>query len=357
MHTPKPGLLIVLTVVALAGSSAAQSRAPRPETRWLGGWGNWHLRDQWDNGAPDESSNALIDDGEAMVWTGEARAWEVPVGDQGAGELQVAYGASLSSKEVCIGKTPSGRGVASVIGAGSEWDTFWVLTWYRSMYVGYEGNGTFQIADGGAVTTGGFTLGSRAGSRGYAAVTGTDSVLNAAGVRSGGDGIGQLDVLDGGNVITQKISIGRSGSLIVDGTGSSIQSLGDDGNPCAGLLEVRNGGHAYFAGVLEGGDLRVDGAGSSLLSDSSMIVGKTSPGQSVTITNGGQATFTGESNNLIGLDESAMVIVSGEGSSLTLHSWLSVGYGSAGALYVQDGGMLSSLDFAHVGAGWAGGCA
>lgn len=153
-----------------------------------------------------------------------------------------------------------------------------------SFNVGYTGYGTFRI-DGGSVYTtqsGNVTLGYLSTGVGMATVTGAGSqwqFSNSSGIAVGGTGIGRLEVLNGGAItftqsfggidIVANSSSSAQGTVVVDGAGSLIVSNSLDvgpnsSNAGSALLRISNGG------MVSAGQLTVSHSGRVELADGTL---------------------------------------------------------------------------------------
>jgi T5SS/PEP-CTERM-associated repeat protein len=131
-----------------------------------------------------------------------------------------------------------------VSGVGSQWNNS------GSVSVGYGGQGTLIVQNGGVASSGADTnIGFQTGSAGTATVTDSGSQLNVGGTLFVGNaGQGTLTIQNGGVVSTASgnvgFSSGSSGTVLVTGAGSAWNnannlSVGINGN---GTLTVENGG-------------------------------------------------------------------------------------------------------------------
>ena len=93
--------------------------------------------------------------------------------------MTVNAGSVLNSNQGFIGEAPNGTGVATVTGAGSQWDIVY------SLYVGDAGIGTLTIEQGGLVSDSYGTIGDETGSTGTARVTGAGSKWTNQGLNVG----------------------------------------------------------------------------------------------------------------------------------------------------------------------------
>lgn len=101
-------------------------------------------------------------------------------------------------------------------------------TWIGGFCVGFQGSGELNILDGGTVisTNGGNHIGSYAGSTGSVTVSGIGSTWIAHSLSVGGQGSGELNISDGGTVqVESSISVG----------------CGEDGETTSGKINFNNG--------------------------------------------------------------------------------------------------------------------
>jgi T5SS/PEP-CTERM-associated repeat protein len=220
---------------------------------------------------------------------------------------------------------------------------------------GYGGQGYLRIADGVMVTSTTGLLGYLAGSSGRVEVTGAGSKWTSAGTLSvGTSGMGALEVRAGGNV-TSSGSIylaelaGSSGAAIVDGAGSVLSSdqsllVGDLG---PGTLEITGGGRVSsgiaHVGRLAGssGSVSVDGEGSlwsmtHLHVGGGALIGGAGTG-TVSITNGGTVSCF---DCYIAAGGPGTLTVNGAGSLFRSRHELRVGRVGLGTLNITGGGTV-----------------
>jgi T5SS/PEP-CTERM-associated repeat protein len=220
---------------------------------------------------------------------------------------------------------------------------------------GYGGQGSLRIADGMLFTSTTGWLGYLPGSSGSVEVDGAGTKWTSAGALSvGASGTGAVEIRNGGNV-TAGASIflaqhpGSSAAAIVDGAGSVLRSdssllVGDLGT---GTLEITGGGRASsiiaHVGRLAGssGSVSVDGAGSrwsmtNLHVGGGAIIGGAGSA-TVSITNGGTVSCF-DCN--IGAGGPGTVTVTGAGSLFHNRQELRLGRSSLGTLNITGGGTV-----------------
>lgn len=236
-----------LALMAMSAPASAQ-------TVWTGAidddWfksGNWMpailpTGPTWINS---NTPGAVMDGGPAVALTGITMVGR----DAGAnGSLVIRNGASLTSESAWIAYMPGSTGAVTV-DAGS-----WALD--TSLVVGGAANGTLTILNGGSVATGTtFAISDLSSSNSSVTVDGAGSTLTVGQILDvGWIGNGTLDIRNGGAVASGDGRIaseqGSSGLVTIDGAGSAWSStgivlVGDFGN---GIVTVRNGGSISAAG-------------------------------------------------------------------------------------------------------------
>ncbi|MBN2315982.1 MAG: autotransporter domain-containing protein, partial [Sedimentisphaerales bacterium] len=275
----------------------------------------------------------------------------------------------------------TGTGSATVIGEGALWN-LWHLE------VGFSGDGTLSINDGGKVMDISAFIGAAPGVNGVVDVNDPGSLwFNLSDLVVGGWGNGTLNVHGGGQVFSSAAYLGGmpfdviwteadpnfiptgTGRATVDGPGS-LWAI--DGGMCVGtygngLLTIRNGGQVASENmVLIGGspfdELEIDpnnpsvdpngivtvtGDG-SLLDAPSLVVGAGGTG-TLNVQNGGGVNGT---LGLIGfdLDSTGVATVDGNDSFWQLNDedeangTLGVGIGGNGHLTISNGGRVTTTD-------------
>ncbi|MET3654903.1 autotransporter-associated beta strand repeat-containing protein, partial [Dyella japonica] len=237
-------------------------------------------------------------------------SWSIPgtltVGNSGVGALDISMGGVVTNNLAAyLGNLVGSVGTASVTGAGSQWNSS------RNVSVGYAGNGTLTVADGGVVTSYGAAnyVGMIATGAGTMTVTGPGSQWNSSGALSvGQSGNGTLTVTDGGVVTSYGGILGQVGGGVgtanVTGPGSQWNSTATltVGNLGSGALTIADGGVVSDVGVgvsntaasigqQAGGisTVTVTGSGSRWTNSGSLIVGNGGDG-ALTIADSGQVS-------------------------------------------------------------------
>lgn len=248
-----------------------------------------------------------------------------------------------------IGLNAGSAGIATVSGAGSHWDNAGDLD------VGWYGEGTLNVENGGKVTNVNGSIGFVEGSFSTVTVHGQDSLWqNSNTLMIGGSGgSGMLHVYDGGKVTSKSAFITGNDDLdstvAIIGSGSSWSNtssmlhIGDgDGR---GVLIVDEGGQVTSNNASLGvfansfGDAYVTGVNSRWEVSDGLDVGSSGQGM-LYVGYGGQVV--GQTN--IGLmgSSSGTVIVDGMGSHLRNDGQLTVAQYGEGTLIVENGGKVTS---------------
>ena len=245
-----------------------------------------------------------------------------------------------------IGLNAGSTGVATITGANSLWQN------QNHIHVGFNGQGTLNIADGGKVTSTQGYLGNNAGSTGIATVTGAGSLWQTSGgLYVGFNGQGTLNIADGGKVSSAGNFIGynagSTGSVIVTGAGSLWESsAGLSVN--RGTLNIENGGKVtntsgsisnFTGSSVTSGIVTVTGQNSHWQNSSTLNVSGT-----LNVQDGGKVTNT-LGHIGVGTNDTGIATVTGANSLWQNSGVLNVGAnGGQGTLNIQDGGKVTSTN-------------
>ncbi|TXI01681.1 MAG: autotransporter domain-containing protein [Rhizobium sp.] len=242
------------------------------------------------------------------------------VGYDGQGSFDLTAGAAASTGDATIGYGMGGSGDASVSGAGTNW----IID--GDLVVGQDGTGSMTISTGATVSSDTATIGLGAGN-GTSAVTvsGLGSRWMTSGsLAVGSSGAGELSVFSGAAVSSGSAIIGRfaNGSVTVGGTGS----LWDTG----ALLVGGNSADADSSGA--NGKLDISTGGQVTSSTAMVADGKNSVG-SVTV-DGAGSHWDINAELTVGNEGSGSVTISGSGSAAAATATLGKKASSSGALIV-----------------------
>ncbi|MBV6390424.1 MAG: hypothetical protein JNIBNLAF_02115 [Nitrosomonas europaea] len=248
-----------------------------------------------------------------------------------------------------IGLNAGSTGVATITGANSLWQN------QNRIYVGFNGQGTLNIADGGKVSGAGNTIGHNAGSTGIVTVTGAGSLWQTSGVNVGNSGQGTLAIQNGGKVSSAGNIIGNNLGSTGNVTVTGMDSLWESSAGLSvnrGTLDIENGGKVTNVFGSIGSSTSADTAAivtitgqNSLWQNSTTLhVGNRSQG-TLNVQDGGKVTNTngyiGASDNHIGT-----VTVTGANSLWQNSDFLNIGAtnGGQGTLNIDDGGVVSATN-------------
>ncbi|WP_159096773.1 autotransporter domain-containing protein [Pseudovibrio sp. Alg231-02] len=255
---------------------------------------DWFTGENWTNDIIPNGARSVYIDTTALNPTsvtdkttnGTARANNLWVGYSGEGTLTVSDGGVVNSNYGYIGHNRGSIGAVEVTGIGSTW-----VNSGSELVVGESGNGTLTVSDGGKVKGDYGHIGYSDGSTGSVEVTGTGSIWVNSGILAvGGSGNGTLTVSDGGKVNSNYGYVGRykgSTSVVeVTGTGSTWGNSGNlsVGRDGGGSLTVSDGGTVSnisgFIGRYKGstGIVEVTGTGSTWSNSSNLVVGRDGDG-------------------------------------------------------------------------------
>ena len=195
------------------------------------------------NGILSITNGALVDSGTAFIAsnagstgtvtvTGENSTWEnsgqLQVGNDGTGMLAITNGGQISTGgSGFVGTFSEGTGTVEVTGPSALWTISYNLN------IGFEGDGTLFVSNGGQVTNDTAFIANGDGSTGKVTVTGHDSTwTNTGTLYVGFGGVGILTVSDNATVQASSIEIGTRGE--VDGDGSIIGNVVNGGHVSPG---------------------------------------------------------------------------------------------------------------------------
>ena len=211
------------------------------------------------------------------------------IGDGSTGSMKISNGGALSDMNVRIGG--SGTGTVSITGTDSLLDI-------NELTVGYRGNGTLSVSDGGVITSPSGYIGYHENSIGRVIVSGSSSSwTNSEDIVVGRAGSGLLSIINGASVTTSGLSIGSlengSGIVLVNGGGSllDVESELRMGSKAPGALIVSKNGTVKVKdfNIFKNGFL---GGNGKVESDNIINHGAIGPGSSIgTLTIEGDLDF------------------------------------------------------------------
>ena len=277
------------------------------------------------------------------------------------GTLLVDSGSELENPCACVGYGSNATGEVTVSGIGSTWTLTnrWIssLDEIRQFYIGYEGNGILNIADGGSVqANGNACIGYRFGSNGVVSVEGTGSVWNCAkDLFVGQDGTGRLNVINNGQVNT-------TGSTVIGNASSEIHF--DGGTLTTGGL-IASTAQLTGTGTINTHGMIFDNIHKTIDSPDDLVetvILNSEPDQNITLNldmnvpgvigAGRTGTASLAITNSMEVNSTDAYFgyhagstgtgtVSGAGTTWNISNSLNVGHGGTGELSVTDGGTLS----------------
>ena len=276
-------------------------------------------------------SSTALEIGGSMTVTGAGSKWTAVTGDVVVGQstspgaLTVANGGILNNAGNSFHRTS--RRYCDRNQPGSQWNS-------ASLSVGYSGNGTLHIQNGGIVTTSGSTLLSTFGGAGNITVDGAGSQLIASGhIDVGNSGPGTLLIQNGGVANSNGGLVGTNaggiGGVTVTGPGSQWNDSGTltIGQSGIGTLTISSGGEVSDVNAIVGdnpgstGNVLVDAA--TFINTGALSIG----------VGGGIGTVT----VMDSADLSASSITVGSGGSLIIDPSIV----NTGSFTLSPGGVLS----------------
>ncbi|MBE1526356.1 fibronectin-binding autotransporter adhesin [Sphingopyxis sp. OAS728] len=297
--------------------------------------------------------------GNASTW---ANTGILRVGRLGTGTLNILDGGIVTVADIAyIGDDVGSRGTVTVSGQDASGNA---STWTGAsdIVIGEFGNGTLNITAGGQVSNQSGWIGSNAGSQGVVNVSGVgangvaSTWTNNGDVLVGYDGIGTLNITDGGKVVSIGGQIGASGNgiglVLVDGAGSLWENSGriNVGRSGAGTLRIENGATVTsndgVVGTSSHGDAILSGAGTSWVNSQQLTVGSFGSG-TLRIENGASAV---SNQGYIGANATGSAVVTGAGSSWQVTTFnLTIGNQANGSLLIENGGLVRSEGGIYLG--------
>ena len=283
--------------------------------------------------------------GNASTWTG---ASDIVIGEFGNGTLTITDGGQVSNQSGWIGSNAGSQGIVNVSGLGANGVA---STWTNNddVLVGYNGNGTLNITDGGKVVSVGGQIGGDSDGVGQVLVTGAGSLWENSGrINVGLFGAGTLRIENGATVTSNDGVVGASGhgDAVVSGVGTSwvnTQQL-NVGSFGSGTLRIENGAHVTsnqgYIGANSTGSVVVTGAGSNwLVTDFSMTVGNEGTG-SLAIENGGLVRAEGGFALAVAAGSSGTIAVAGTAGNRGVLETSQIDGGLGTVNFSLDGGVL-----------------
>ena len=283
--------------------------------------------------------------------TGALTVGGTSTGNVGAnGNLSVSGGA-FNANTLTVGSGPSGvlstlySGSASING-GSGNVTGETIVGDTAGSLQHYG-GALSLDYGAQFTTDGLVIGNQPGSVGQVTVGGASNLTSTQNIVVGS--------------VAGAIFVGEqgTGSLSVDGSGSSVTSKGamivadavarPMGQPAGGSLGISDGATVTTAGLTVGnqqgsvGSVTVTGQGSSLTSSQDIVVGASGTGK-ISVSNEATVTVTGGAGTVVAENPSAggsTISVTGAGSVLAAGSSLTFGQPPGTSPFASiNGGLL-----------------
>jgi len=280
------------------------------------------------------------------------------VGYSAYGAVNVDNGSSLATFETWIGYQNGSTGIVTVDGIGSSWTNL------CGPMIGYYGNGTLKIVEGGTVNGGGSTtIGAMSGSIGEAVIDGVGSNWINSGLIVGIDGAGTLKITNGGTVNSTYASgtgmpsdrIGASGKVQIDGHGSAWSVNDGLSVSCGGTMAITNGGTVSSRSGYLGQSLAssttaavtVDGEGSAWNVTGDCYVGYYNGSAAVlNITNGGTASVSGVTAVAKNAGSTGAIRFGANGGTLKTQSLLAGSSQMSGIGTINTHGLVSDVQLA-----------
>ncbi|WP_142780417.1 autotransporter domain-containing protein [Agrobacterium sp. T29] len=285
------------------------------------------------------------------TWSNDSN---VSVGSKGIGDLRLSGSSAVSGGNIYIGETNTGQG-AFVLDNSSSLENS------GTVFVGYGGSfNLLEVLDASRLETGELVVADGAGEN-QATVKGQDSSLTASGnmvIGNGGRGIftivGGGAVTSRGNTIVGNLESADGSALNIDGAGSLLKTEGTlvVGNMGAATMSVGTAAAVLSGTVVigrhSGSSVTIKGGGTKWTTDGLLIGGDASdPAEPagngrLEVTTGGKVESTSARLGIV-TGATGAVTVDGGGSGWTVGSaGLGVGIDGIGSLGVSGGGVVDS---------------
>lgn len=291
--------------------------------------------------------------------TGTDATWQndgtLAVGDQGTGTFTISAGAQyLGDDAVYIGNAAGGVGSITVSGQST-----FTLSSGQPLFIGYNGQGSFELTSGATAGTGDATLGYGAGSSGSASISGSGtSWLIDGNLIVGSSGTGTAAIASGASVSNNDATIGLANgggtsSLTISDLGSQWTTSGvlTVGSSGSGALSIFSGANVSSGSAIIGrfaaGSVTVGGSGSLWDTGALLVGGDHTDADSsgadgrLDISTGGEvdsaSAVIADGKNSVGA-----VTVDGAGSHWDINADLGVGNQGDGSLTVSGEARVSA---------------
>lgn len=263
--------------------------------------------------------------------------------ENGMWAVHVKDGASLRTGEAILDGSSANGSFASTLlveGAGTDW------TASGAVDLGKLGWGALSVQSGGLARAASARLGVEAGSIGIVSVVGTNSRVEfSEKLEVGLLGRGILRMRSGGVITAGELVMGADSQADILQPGALLDIAGD--GSLDGMLTLLSGGDAKFGGNLTLGSesaasaiVRITGTGSTLTVGGTLHVGDLGSADMTLSAGGTAASNSGNVGTQAG--SSGNVSVSGAGSHWQLVEELQVGAAGSGTLTILDGGQVTS---------------
>ncbi|MDO3444127.1 autotransporter domain-containing protein [Agrobacterium sp. V1] len=281
---------------------------------------------------------------------------DITVGGSGVGELSLSGSSATSAGNIYVGKDGLGYGTVKLDNSSSFDNS-------GTVFVGYGGFGLLEVLGASEFTTGGLVVANGVGSMGTVSVEGAGSTVTGSGdMIIGGGGLASFSIAGGGVVISQgKTVVGNLGSsdgsgLRIDGAGSVLETQGTlvVGNEGAATMAVGTaatvtsgavtiGRHSIAVVDVTGGGTQWTTGDLQIGGDASDPVGMAGYGTLNVKTGGAVDSASARLGNAAGA--TGNVGVDGSGSVWTVGSGsLGVGVNGTGRLTITGGGLVEAVD-------------
>ncbi len=251
---------------------------------------------------------------------------DVSIGYSGDGTMTISNGGSMTvdADIIRVGRNEGGVGTLTITDSGSTLTATNVAD--ATIYVGYGGTGTVNIQKTATMTVGGTNIGGQDTGDGTLNIDGSGTTADLSTTVVGDEGAGTMNVTNTAAVTTDALTIGNAA------TGNGTLNINTNA--------VVRAGDDTSVGEEEGsqGEVTVDGTGSALNISGDLKVGASGDG-TMTVSNNGTVS---NQDGTVGAEETGTgdVEVTGQGSIWHSTGELVIGEQGTGEVTVDEGGSL-----------------
>lgn len=331
-----PSALAVLLAL-LSGLSPAQAAS----SSFTGALNNdWSNGQNWSGGKPPSANDTVFIDRMPQLWlgAGPGAAGSLYIGLSRTASLYAAT--ALTVRDMTLGRYAGSSGAVTILGSAAR------LSASGPVIIGQAGRGEINLYQAASIRARDLKLGTTRTGNGVAVVAGQSTIDLTAGLEVGSSGVGRIDLSGGGRISAGSAvfgaAAGGSGTAVISGGDTQFRAgttaIGKAGN---GAVTVTTGatfsGSTLSIGSDKGGNgrLALSGGGTKLTMSGGLVVGKAGTGLATAYTGAAISASSMTVGEMAG--SSGRFIGGNGGTNLRVGGTLSVGAGGTGAFTLQHG--------------------